>query len=201
MTVNSAPSALPDAAVNAVRSFLITTSVVGIALGVVALVWPGATLAVVAVLFGAALVVTGLLRLFVAFATTSAPFGSRMLLAVFGVIVLAAGVLAILSPAESLTLLGIFIGVGWIFSGFQDLFGARMSVYIAPRWLVILSGIVSVLAGIAMIVLPAVATLGTILWILAIMLIAVSVATLLTLPAKRRSRLADEETADQRIEA
>lgn len=187
MTVPEARSALPDAAVNAVRSFLITTSIVGIALGVVALVWPDATLAVVAILFGAALVVTGLLRLFIAFATTAAPFAMRMIFAAFGVIVLAAGVLAILNPAESLTLLGIFIGVGWIFSGFQDLFGARLSVYVVPRWLVIASGLVSVLAGVAMIVLPAISTLGAILWFLAIMLIAVSVATLFTLPATRKA--------------
>lgn len=185
MTVDSAPSALPDQAVNAVRSFLIATSIVGIALGVAALAWPGATLTVVAVLFGVSLVVLGFIRLFVAFATTAAPFGARMLLTFFGAIVLIAGILSILNPAESLTLLGIFIGVGWIFSGLQDLFGVRLSVYVVPRWLVIASGVLSVVAGIAMIVLPAVATLGTILWIIAIMLIAVSIATLLTLPAKR----------------
>ncbi|GAA4668194.1 HdeD family acid-resistance protein [Gordonia humi] len=185
MTVNSVPSALPDAAVNAVRSFLIATSIVGIAIGVVALVWPGATLLVLAVLFGISLVVMGLVRLFVAFASTAASFGSRMLIAIFGIIVLAAGVISILNPAQSLTLLAIFIGVGWIFAGFQDLLGSRMSTYLMPRWLVIVSGVISVLAGIAMIVLPAFATLGTVIWISAIMLIAVSVVTLLTLPKKR----------------
>ncbi|MCF8609366.1 DUF308 domain-containing protein [Gordonia sp. HY285] len=187
MTVNSAPSALPDSAVNAVRSFLVTTSIVGIALGITALVWPGVTLTVVAILFGVSLVVAGLIRLFVAFATTAAPFGSRMLLAVFGGIVLVAGVLAILNPSESLTLLGIFIGVGWIFAGLQDLFGAQLSAYLVPRWLVIVSGIVSVAAGIAMIVLPAIWTLSTILWFIAIMLIAVSIVTLFALPAKRKA--------------
>ena len=185
MTVNSSPSALPSTAVNAVRSFLLVSSIVGIALGVVALVWPRATLAVVAVLFGVALVVAGLVRLFLAFAVVDAPFGIRMMLALFGVIVLAVGVLAVLNPAESLVLLGVFIGVGWIVGGLQDLFGTRVGAYLVPRGLVIASGIVSILAGIAMIVLPAVATLGTILWILAVLLIAVSIVTLATLPSKR----------------
>ena len=185
MTVITSPSALPSSAVNAVRSFLLVSSIVGIALGVVALVWPRATLAVVGVLFGVSLVVAGLVRLFIAFAVVDAPFGIRMLLAVLGVIVLAVGVLAVLNPAQSLVLLGVFIGVGWIVGGFQDLFGTRVGAYLVPRGLVIASGIVSILTGIAMIVLPAVATLGTILWILAVRLIAVSIVTLATLPSTR----------------
>ncbi len=172
---------------NALRSFLLVSSVVGIALGIAALVWPGATLTVVAVLFGVSLVVAGLLRLFLAFATTEAPFVLRAVLGAFGGIVLAAGVLSILNPAESLTLLGIFIGVGWIFGGLQDLLEMRLANFLVPRWLVILSGVISIGAGIAMIVLPAVYTLSTILWVLAVMLIAVSVATLLTLPRKRET--------------
>ncbi|GEE01542.1 hypothetical protein nbrc107696_19880 [Gordonia spumicola] len=185
MTVLPAPPALPDNAVNALRSFLIGSSVVGIALGITMLVWPGATLTVVAVLFGASLVVAGLLRLFMAFATTEAPFLVRVVLGAFGAIVLAAGVISILNPAESLTLLGIFIGVGWIFAGLQDLLELRLATYLVPRWLVVVSGIILIGAGIAMIVLPAFATLSAILWVFAVMLIAVSLATLLTLPKKR----------------
>ncbi|MDR2280598.1 MAG: DUF308 domain-containing protein, partial [Gordonia sp. (in: high G+C Gram-positive bacteria)] len=57
--------------------------------------------------------------------------------------------------------------------------------FLVPRWLVVLSAVISIGAGIAMIVLPAIWTLSTILWVLAVMLIAVSIATLLTLPKKR----------------
>jgi uncharacterized membrane protein HdeD (DUF308 family) len=180
MTVLPETPALPDNAVNALRSFLLASSVVGIALGIAMLAWPAATLTVVAVLFGASLVVAGLLRLFLAFATTEAPFVLRVVLGAFGAIVLAAGVLSILNPAESLTLLGIFIGVGWIFGGLQDLLEMRLANFLVPRWLVVLSAVISIGAGIAMIVLPAISTLSTILWVLAVMLIAVSLATLLT---------------------
>lgn len=213
MTVH-APSALPADAVKAVRAFLIGSSVIGIVLGIVALAWPKATLLVVGVLFGAALVVAGLIRLFLAFAFTSASFLMRMVLAILGGVVLAAGVLAVLNPAKSLVLLGVFIGVGWILSGVQDLFGVRLTGYLLPRWLVIVSGLISVFAGIAMIVLPAVYTLSTIIWILAVMLIAVSVATLLSLPGartgpSRRERkqaradakdLADEAVDDEELD-
>ncbi|GAA2390923.1 MULTISPECIES: HdeD family acid-resistance protein [Gordonia] len=184
MTTQASPSVLPNDAVGAVRTFVIFSSLVGIALGIVALVWPAATLAVIGVLFGISLIVAGLFRLFVAFALTRATAGTRLLLGVFGGIVLAVGVLATINPSKSLVLLGVFIGIGWIIGGLQDLLGSRFTVTMAPRWLVMLSGVVSVLAGIAMIVLPAVWTLSTILWILAVLLIVVSVVTLFTVPGK-----------------
>ncbi|ALG86206.1 HdeD family acid-resistance protein [Gordonia phthalatica] len=184
MTTQATPSVLPNDAVGAVRTLVIFSSLVGIGLGIAALVWPEASLVIVGVLFGISLIVTGLARLFVAFAVTRASSGARILLGVLGGIVLAVGVLATINPAKSLTLLGIFIGVGWIIGGVQDLFGLRLTRQLGPRWLAMLAGAVSVLAGIAMITLPAIYTLSTILWILAVMLIAVSIVTLFTVPAK-----------------
>lgn len=184
MTTQATPSVLPNDAVNAVRTFVIFSSLVGIAMGVAALVWPEASLLIVGVLFGISLIVTGLTRLFIAFAVTRASSAMRLLLGLLGGVVFAVGVVATINPVKSLVLLGIVIGVGWIVGGVQDLFGLRITSQLAPRWLVVVSGVVSVLAGIAMITLPAIATLGAILWILATMLIAVSVVTLLTVPAK-----------------
>lgn len=184
MTTQATPSVLPNDAVGAVRTFVIFSSLVGIGLGIAALVWPAASLMIVGVLFGVSLIVAGVTRLFVAFAVTRAASSVRILLAVLGGLVLAVGVLATINPAESLVLLGIFIGVGWIIGGVQDLFGLRFTQQFGPRWLAMLAGAVSVLAGIAMITLPAIYTLSTILWILAVMLIAVSVVTLFTVPAK-----------------
>lgn len=184
MTTQATPSVLPNDAVAAVRTFVIFSSLMGIAFGVAALVWPKASLMVIGVLFGVSLIITGLVRLFIALALTRAPAGLRLLLIALGGIVVAVGVLATINPAKSLVLLGVFIGLGWIIGGVQDLFGLRMASLYVPRWLVIVSGVVSVLAGIAMIVLPAVSTLGTILWILAVLLIVVSVVTLVTVPRK-----------------
>ncbi|MGB6124062.1 MAG: DUF308 domain-containing protein [Gordonia sp. (in: high G+C Gram-positive bacteria)] len=183
-TSPASPSRLPNDAVDAVRTFIIFSALVGIALGIAALVWPKASLMVVGVLFGIALIVAGVMRLFAAFALTRAPSSLRLLLGVFGAVILAAGVLATINPSGSLVLLGVFIGIGWIVTGFQDLFGAPLTVTVTPRWMVIAAGVLWILAGIAMIVLPAVATLGTILWILAVLLIVVSVITLVTVPKK-----------------
>lgn len=184
MTTQASPSVLPNDAVGVIRTFVIFSSLLGIALGIAALVWPEASLMIIGVLFGVSLIVTGLTRLFVAFAMTRATAGVRLLLGVLGGIVFAVGVLATINPAKSLVLLGIFIGIGWIIGGIQDLFGLRLTSQLMPKWLVMVAGAVSVLAGIAMIVLPAIYTLGTILWILAVLLIVVSVVTLFTVPAK-----------------
>ncbi|MBM7365561.1 DUF308 domain-containing protein [Gordonia hydrophobica] len=184
MSTPASPSVLPNDAVGAIRTFVIFSSLIGIAMGIAALVWPKASLLIVGVLFGVSLIVTGLTRLFVAFAVTRATAGVRLLLGVLGGIVFAVGVLATINPAKSLVLLGVFIGVGWIIGGIQDLFGLRLTRQLGPRWLAMLAGAVSVVAGIAMITLPAIYTLSTILWILAVLLIAVSVVTLLTVPAK-----------------
>lgn len=191
MTSQATPSRLPNDAVGAVRTFVIFSALVGIVLGVVALVWTQASLTIVGVLFGVSLMVAGVMRLFAAFALTRAPSSLRLLLGVFGGVVLAAGVLATINPSGSLVLLGVFIGIGWIIAGCQDLFGARMTATLAPRPLVIAAGVLWILAGIAMIVLPAVATLGTILWILAVLLIIVSVITLVTVP-KMVTELAEQ---------
>lgn len=192
MTTQATPSVLPNDAVGAVRTFVIFSALVGLIMGVVVLVWTEASLVAVGILFGVALVVAGITRLFLAFAATRAAAGMRILLGVLGGVVLVVGVLAVLNPAESLVLLGVLIGVGWIVGGVQDLFGLRLASTLAPRWLVMVSGVISVLAGVAMIVLPAVYTLSAVLWVLAVLLIVVSVVTLFTVPAKVTALMADD---------
>ena len=54
--------------------------------GVAVLAWPGRTLVVIAVLFGVQLIVTGIFRFVAAFATDDLTGGTRVLLAVLGVL-------------------------------------------------------------------------------------------------------------------
>jgi uncharacterized membrane protein HdeD (DUF308 family) len=175
---------LPAEAVNAVRSGIIFTSVVGIVLGALIMVWPGVTVFIAGLLFGIALVVAGLFRLFFTFAAVGLSFGLRMLMLVLGILMVICGVIAIISPQDAWWMLAIFIGVGWIFGGFQDIFGARGDVAVAPRWLVVIGGIISVVAGIVMLVFSPGTTLPTIMWVLGLMLIVVSIVSLVSLPRK-----------------
>lgn len=166
-----------------IRGLLIATAVLGIVVGVIALVWPGPTLLVVAVLFGISLIVTGAYRLSVAFVAHGLSTGMRLLFGALGAIILIAGVIGLFDPAESLILLALMIGIGWIVQGVHDLASHSTGTHGTPRWIMIGSGIVSVVAGVVVITLPGLA-IGTFLVIGAILLIVVSAVNLVTLPRR-----------------
>jgi uncharacterized membrane protein HdeD (DUF308 family) len=181
MTNYVVPQPFPDELRNAVRAGLITTAVLGIVLGVVALIWPEPTLVVVAVLFGITLIFTGIYRLIMAFSAKLLPTGLRIFLGIMGAIILFAGVLCLFNPAESLVLLAIVIGVSWIIQGILEIVAGVTGAHYAPKWFLIVAGVISLIAGIVVLFLPAVA-IKTFLVVGAILLIIVSVITLMTLP-------------------
>ncbi len=169
-----------------VRTSLVISSVVGVVLGLVALFWPGATLITIATIFGIALIVAGLFRVVWALADSALSNTARLALGVLGLIVLAAGVLALFRPVATLIFIAILIGVSWILSGIRDLvFGIRDADG-AYRWLAVVAGAVSVIGGIVIVVLPLTA-LAAFTQVAAILLVLVSLATLLTLPLRSKT--------------
>ncbi|HEY9315089.1 HdeD family acid-resistance protein [Williamsia sp.] len=181
MTNNVVSQPFPDQLRNAVRAGLITTAVIGIVIGVVALIWPEPTLVVVALLFGITLIFTGIYRLTMAFSAKLLPTGLRAFLGVMGAIILFAGILCLFNPAESLVLLAIVIGLSWIIQGIQEIVAGISGAHYAPKWFLIVAGVISLIAGIVVLFLPGVA-IKTFLVVGAILLIVVSLITLMTLP-------------------
>lgn len=168
---------------NAVRSAVIAYAILGVVVGIIMLFWPTATLLVVAVLFGIALIVGGVFRLVTAFSAQSLSTGWRVLMGVVGVVVLVAGIICLFHPGQSLVLLAIVIGIGWIFQGIQDLLTFSAGSEHTNRGWIVASAILSIIAGIIVCALPGLA-IGTFVLVGGILLIIVSVATLLTLPKK-----------------
>jgi uncharacterized membrane protein HdeD (DUF308 family) len=167
------------------RGFLLATAIVAIVLGVVAIIWPGVTLVTVALVFGAYLVVSGVFRLVVAISAPRLRTGMRWFLGILGVLVLIAGVIALANPAESLLVLTFVIGFGWIVDGVAAIIGRTDAAAALPRWLAIVTGIISVIGGILILVLPGLAIATFVLvggWIL----IAIGVSTLFSLPPRAR---------------
>lgn len=169
-------------AIAAARSSMITTALAGIVLGIILLFWPGVSLLVVATLFGIALVVAGLFRI-VFGASVHADGKFRWWMIVLGVLTAIAGVLCLARPVTTLVFIAIMIGIAWIFQGFHDLIAGISGTTSGSRWLAVVGGIISVLAGIIVMVLP-ITALGTFAVVGGIMLIVVSIVTLMTLPAK-----------------
>ncbi len=163
------------------RGFVITSAITAIALGIIALVWPGATLLTVALLFGAFLVVSGIFRLVTAFTSDALSTGLRWLVGILGALVVAAGVYALANPLVSLEILAYVIAFGWIFDGVAAIAAGVRGTSSAPRWLAIVSGVVSIIAGGVMLFLPALG-IATLVLVGGWILIAIGIAPCFPLP-------------------
>jgi uncharacterized membrane protein HdeD (DUF308 family) len=126
-----------------------------LALGIILLVWPHASLTVVAILVGAALVVSGLARLFEGFTASQESGGMRAAYVVVGLLAILAGLYCLRNHALSLFLVAFVTGVYFIVHGISDL-GIAMSVRVPGRGLRGVLGVVSLAAGILMVVWPAI---------------------------------------------
>ena len=128
-------------------------------LGIITLAWPGRTLLVVAVLFGVQLIVMGVFRFVGAFAAEDVSGGSRVLLALLGVISLIIGLYAVRHAALTLLVLAVLLGIFWIISGVIELFTALSHREMRGRGWTLLMGILSVLAGIVVLAYPGISLL------------------------------------------
>ena len=133
----------------------IITGVVSIVIGVVALVWPKATLLVVAVLFAIELIILGILRLTSLGALPPQPRWLKPLTIALGVITLVAGIVCLFRPNASLVIIAILLAVGWIAEGISSFvagFSSGMSG--GMRTYLIIVGIVLLVAGLLVAIFP-----------------------------------------------
>lgn len=173
----------PGRLVSSMRATVIGSAVVGIVLRLIALLWPGATLLTIAFFFGVSLIIAGLFRIFLGFSANSLPSRTRWLLGILGAVVVIAGIICLADPAGTLVFLAVLIGIAWIFNGVHDLMSGFAGVTGGPRWMAIVAGVISIIAGIVVFTLPGLA-IATFVTVGAILLIVVSLATLFALPRR-----------------
>jgi uncharacterized membrane protein HdeD (DUF308 family) len=124
-----------------------------VGLGIALLVWPHASLTVVAILIGAAVVVSGLVRLYEGFTARGESGGMRTAYVVIGLVAVVAGIYLLRHHALSLFLIAFVTGVYFIMHGISDL-GVAFSADVPYRGLRGVLGVFSLAAGILMIVWP-----------------------------------------------
>ncbi len=126
----------------------------GLALGVLALVYPGATLAVAVLLIGAYLIVDGVVAIIKSFQLRPDKHWWALLLeGILGVIV---GVAIFIWPGISLVTMAYLVGWWAIVTGVLAVGTAvRLRTQIQGEWLYILFGIVSVIFGFFVLMAPA----------------------------------------------
>ena len=154
--------------------------VVSIIAGVLALAWPGPTLVVLAVLFGAELIVWGIYRLVGAVTFGDAGGGARTLWAILGVLSLLLGFYALRHIVITLLSLGLLLGIFWLVDGIGLIVSAVEHRGMPGRGLSLLSGVLGVIAGLVLLVWPAISILTLAwlagLWLLVLGVMQVSVA-------------------------
>jgi uncharacterized membrane protein HdeD (DUF308 family) len=119
----------------------------GLALGVLALMYPGATLAVAVLLIGAYLIVDGVIAIWKAFSVmrSDAHWWVLLLEGLLGVVV---GLVIFALPGLSVISLAYLVGYWAIITGVLAIITAfRLRAHVPGEWLYILFGVVSVVFG------------------------------------------------------
>lgn len=132
---------------------LLIAGLFALVLGVLVLAWPKATLTVVGVLFGVYLLVSGVLQLVAAFGT-HARTSLRVMAFISGTLGILLGLFCFKGATQSLLLLALWIGIGWLFRGIMQTVAAASDPMMPARGWQIALGVISALAGVVLIVSP-----------------------------------------------
>lgn len=146
---------LSKSAINGIRLAFGIGGIVALILGIILLVWPAKTLGVVAIFLGIYFLVAGVIRLAMGIFSKGISGGMRTLDILLGVLLIVAGVIALKNVAATtaalLILIVAVIGVGWIIEGVLAIVESRGAP--SSGW-AITSGIISIIAGIVVLVIP-----------------------------------------------
>jgi uncharacterized membrane protein HdeD (DUF308 family) len=127
--------------------------------GVLTFAWPGVTLAVLVLFYGAFALVDGILALAAAIGG-GAP-APRWWLALVGLAGVAAGIVTFMMPGLTALVLLYFIAFWAIAIGVMQAVGAiRLRKEIDNEWMLVASGIISILFGIILLAMPGAGALG-----------------------------------------
>ncbi|MFF9143265.1 HdeD family acid-resistance protein [Streptomyces sp. NPDC014861] len=150
---------------------LLTAGIVALVLGVLVLVWPGVSLLAAGVLFGLYLLLSGVMQLVAAFGT-HATTALRVMAFISGALSILLGLFCFRGATQSILLLALWIGIGWLFRGITQTVAAASDPAMPARGWQVLLGVVSAVAGVVLIVSPlesvAVLTLLGGIWLIAV---------------------------------
>ena len=145
---------------------LLLRGIASIVFGVLAFAWPGLTLVTLVLFYGAFALVDGVIALVAAFSGGAKPLPTWWLVIV-GLLGIAAGIVTFMMPGITALLLIIFIGAWALVHGIFEIIGAiQFRKEIDNEWMLILSGVVSVLFGLIVLIAPGAGALGLV-WVIA----------------------------------
>jgi uncharacterized membrane protein HdeD (DUF308 family) len=138
---------------------VLTAAVATLAVGVLLVVWPKATLTIVAILLGAGLVVSGLYRLVEGFTARDTSGGTRAAYVVIGLLAILVGLYCLRHRDVSIFLLALLVGAFWIVHGIADIAVAATSGPMPGRAFRLVAGLFSIAAGCIVLFWPGISLL------------------------------------------
>jgi len=132
---------------------VLITGIASLILGILVLVWPGHSLVVVGILFGLYLLISGIFQLTAAFGTHQAT-SLRVLAFISGALSILLGLLCFRGPMQSILLLALWIGIGWLIRGVTHVMAAISDPRMPARGWHIFLGVLTFIAGIVLIDSP-----------------------------------------------
>jgi len=136
---------------------LAVSGIVSVIIGGLLIFWPGATITVATAIVGFFMIVTGVIRFFVAVLDSHAE--DRWLMALAGIIGIVLGVIVMKNPEGTIKIIALIVAIFWLISGLVDFFRGITNPSLPDRTLRIAFGLISVLFGVVILVWPAI-TIG-----------------------------------------
>jgi uncharacterized membrane protein HdeD (DUF308 family) len=153
--------------------WLVALGAVSVILGIIVLAWPKETLRVVGILFGIFLLISGVIEIFVAFAPEIRT-STRVLSVLGGALSIVLGLICFRGTLESILLLALWIGFGWLITGITRAVSAGSAPYTPYRGWQIFGGVLLAIAGVVLIVSP-VASIGALTLLAGIWLVVIGI--------------------------
>ncbi|HEU5000837.1 MAG TPA: HdeD family acid-resistance protein [Lapillicoccus sp.] len=142
--------------------WLLVRGILAILFGIMAMVWPGITTVALAVLWGCWALVDGVVNIVAGFQKGAAGKGWKIF---FGVVSILAGLIAIVHPFDAALILTWILGIWFIVTAIFQGVGAFSSTRTQPRWMLIVTAVLSLLIGILFVARPGTGVLSIVLWL------------------------------------
>jgi uncharacterized membrane protein HdeD (DUF308 family) len=134
---------------------MVVAALAFLAVGVILLVWPKATLTIVAILIGAALIVTGLMRLYDGFTASEESGGRRVADLVIGALAVIVGLYCLRHNSLSIAVVAFVVGAFWVLNGIADL-AVAVTTQLPGRGFLAIAGLISLIAGMLVLFWPSI---------------------------------------------
>lgn len=136
---------------------LLLLGVISVVIGGLLIFWPDATITVVTRIVGFFMIVTGVVRFFVAVFDSHSQ--DRWLMVFAGIIGIVLGVVVMKNPEGTIKVIALIVAIFWLVAGLVDFFRGLTNPDIPDRSARIVFGLMSAIFGVVILVWPAI-TIG-----------------------------------------